>query len=78
MAVYVCQIPECDNELKPGSRLDTCSLCRASINRWAKRRPAEVIERRRKLHMYDHRMSEVVDDEPTLKPKPKKARGGAR
>jgi hypothetical protein len=37
---------------------------------WLKRRPAEVIERRRKLHMYDSRMDQLVDYKAD-----KKARG---
>lgn len=55
-----CIIENCNKELLPHARLPLCSLCRSSIGRWQKRRPAEVLERRRKLHLYDARMEEVV------------------
>jgi len=50
----------CGNDLKPGTKLPFCVNCRSSLGRWSKRRPAEVLERRRKLHLYDNRMSELV------------------
>jgi len=56
----VCAIDGCDNALKPRSRLPTCHLCRASIGAWGRRRPAEVVARRERLHVYDCRMAEVV------------------
>lgn len=58
----VCVLCE-ENELKPKSRLKTCSLCRSSFGRWARRSNAEIMNRRRKLHIYDMRM-EVVAREP--------------
>jgi hypothetical protein len=54
-----CAIPECDGETRPKSKLTMCSLCQGNLNRWLKRSVVEVLERRRKLHMYDHRMGKV-------------------
>jgi len=56
-----CAIPECVNDTPDGSKLPICPLCRRNIGSWLRRRPAEVLERRRKLHMYDHRMQKVVE-----------------
>ncbi len=58
----ICVLCE-ENELAPKSRLTTCSNCRGSFGRWAKRSNAEIMNRRRKLHIYDMRM-EVVAREP--------------
>lgn len=58
----LCIIAGCDEEIAEGSRLDTCHLCRASINSWNKRRPAEVVARRERLKKYDCRMATLVDD----------------
>lgn len=55
-----CSMEDCENLLAPHAKLAFCYLCRGSIGRWVKRRPADVLERRRKLHLYDHRMEEVV------------------
>jgi hypothetical protein len=60
----ICIICE-EQELKPRSQLPTCTLCRASMGVWARRRPAQVLERRRKLHIYDTRMEHVIDRSPT-------------
>jgi hypothetical protein len=56
----ICSIDGCDNALSPRSRLPACHLCRASIGAWSRRRPAEVVARRERLHVYDCRMAEVV------------------
>ena len=66
MKKELCNICE-ENPLSPRSRLPTCPNCRASINRWAKRKLSAVIERRRKLHIYDTRMSTLVDKPVQLK-----------
>lgn len=58
----ICVLCE-ENELAPKSLLSTCSGCRSSFGRWAKRSNAEIMNRRRKLHIYDMRM-EVVAREP--------------
>ena len=55
----ICIIDSCGNELSPRSTLDICALCRCTVYRWKKRRPAEVLERRRKLTMYQSRMDNV-------------------
>jgi hypothetical protein len=49
-----------ENELAPRSRLTTCSNCRSSMGLWGRRPAAEVLLRRRKLHIYDLRMENVV------------------
>lgn len=59
----ICDIEGCDEEIKPGSKLPTCHLCRASIGSWGKRRPAEVLARRERLKKYDCRMATLVDDQ---------------
>ncbi len=58
----ICVLCE-ENELAPKSQLTTCSNCRSSFGRWSKRSNAEILNRRRKLHIYDMRM-EVVAREP--------------
>lgn len=55
-----CVIAGCDNELSPRSRLDECPACRANLISWLKRRPAEVLERRLKLNLYDSRMQAIL------------------
>jgi hypothetical protein len=60
--VAKCAIPECENNTPPRSKLPVCPTCRGNIGSWKRRRPAEVLERRRKLHMYDNRMDIVVKD----------------
>jgi hypothetical protein len=51
----------CDeNELKPHSKLTTCTNCRASMGTWQRRTQAEILNRRRKLHIYDLRMENVI------------------
>jgi hypothetical protein len=50
----------CERELKPNSKLDACPVCRANINGWERRRPAEVLIRRAKLVLYSTRMADVI------------------
>lgn len=47
-------------ELSPRSKLTTCRNCRSSIGVWGRRPMIEVLNRRRKLHIYDMRMETVV------------------
>lgn len=61
MAANSCSIAGCDNPISPRSHFTACPLCRASMGTWLKRRAAEIVERRRKLQMYDSRMSELVE-----------------
>jgi hypothetical protein len=70
----ICATPGCINELTPRTKLETCSNCRASVGNWKKRRPAERLERRRKLKMYDNRMATLVEDSD-LKAHIRKQRG---
>ncbi|HEV8364588.1 MAG TPA: hypothetical protein VGQ52_13820 [Gemmatimonadaceae bacterium] len=47
----------------------TCRNCRANMHQWEKRRPAEILERSRKLRKYQRRMQQfavVKDDDVTL------------
>lgn len=62
-----CCIPGCVNELRPGGKLRTCQNCRHSLHAWEKRRPAEILERTRKLNLYRARMStfSVIADDDT-------------
>jgi hypothetical protein len=49
-----------ENELAPRSILLTCRNCRASMGAWGRRPAAEVLNRRRRLHIWDLRMENVV------------------
>lgn len=57
-----CIIEDCDNVVSDRSRLDACATCRASINRWLGRSPAEIYDRRQKLHKYTARIEPLVDE----------------
>jgi hypothetical protein len=57
-----CNITGCDNDIKPGSKLKTCENCRSGIGRWNRRRPVEVLEWRRKLTMYNARLTVVIKE----------------
>ena len=60
-------------------RMRTCAHCRASMHRWEKRRPAEIVERAHNLQLYSNRMSQfavVKDDEVQLKPREALERAG--
>jgi hypothetical protein len=54
-----CMITNCGAELSPRSSLPICPLCRSTIYRWRKRRPAEVLERRARLIKYSSRMENL-------------------
>ena len=56
-----CIIENCENTISERSVLDVCALCRNGMYRWKKRRPAEVLERRRKLTMYGSRMDNLIE-----------------
>lgn len=58
----VCSTLNCGNELKPNSQLDTCQTCRSSLYYWRKKRPAEVLDRRRRLRKYDDRLDTLIGD----------------
>lgn len=57
-----CIIENCDNLVSDNSRLDACEVCRASINRWRRRSPAEIFDRRQRLTKYGARLEPLVDD----------------
>jgi len=54
-----CIIENCDNSISERSQLTICPLCRCTLYRWSSRRPAEVLERRRRLTMYSSRMDNL-------------------
>ena len=55
-----CIIAGCENDINPRSKLSICELCRSGMGRWRKRRPAEVMERRRKLTVYGNRIEAML------------------
>jgi hypothetical protein len=59
----ICIIENCGNELSERSTLEICPTCRSSLYNWRKRKPAAVIERRKRLRKYDARMSTIVNDD---------------
>lgn len=64
----ICIINGCDNEA--GKRMKTCDLCRASMHRWEKRRPAEILQRSLQLNLYRNRMAQfsvVKDDDVSMR-----------
>lgn len=65
-----CIISGCPREAT--GRMRTCAHCRASMHRWEKRRPAEIVERAQNLRLYSNRMDQfavVKDDDVILKPR---------
>ncbi len=48
----------CGNEIKKGSSLNECTTCRHALYYWRNKRPAQIIERRRKLNVYGSRLDE--------------------
>jgi hypothetical protein len=54
-----CLIDNCDEDLRPGSRLAICEKCRATMHRWRKRSPADVMARRSRLAKYSDRMEKL-------------------
>lgn len=58
----ICETINCGNELSGRSQLTTCQTCRSSLYYWKKKRPAEVLDRRRRLHKYDDRLTVLIGD----------------
>jgi hypothetical protein len=52
-----CEVEECGNRLPEGSELTTCWQCRAGFRYWRKKKPAEVMLRRRRLRKYQDRLN---------------------
>lgn len=50
----------CQAELSPRSRSTECPTCRGNLLSWLKRRPAEVLNRRRQLNLYENRMQAIL------------------
>lgn len=57
-----CAIDGCDEEVREDSKSGLCHVCRASVYYWVKKRPAQVLVRRRKLTKYQSRLTEFFDD----------------
>jgi hypothetical protein len=73
----LCATPACINEFSDKSKLDTCPTCRGGLGYWKKKRPAQRLERRRKLTMYNARISTMAGAEDAeLKAYIKEKRGG--
>lgn len=58
----ICNICE-ERELKPGSKLPACSVCRGNMGGWVRRGVAAILSYRRKLQIRETRMDYLVDDE---------------
>ena len=63
MPTKFCAIEECGEELSANSRMETCPNCRSTQYRWNSRRPAQIVERRRKLALYSNRMDTFFEKE---------------
>ena len=59
-----CTIPGCHTELSGRSKLDECAACRAYLVTYLKARPAKVMERRQKIHLYDSRLQVIMPGDP--------------
>lgn len=55
----ICIIENCDVEISERSQLAICPLCRGTLYRWRKRRPAEILQRRTNLVKYSSRMDNL-------------------
>jgi predicted anti-sigma-YlaC factor YlaD len=58
-----CITENCENIVSDNSHLDACSACRAAINRWKRRSPAEIYNRRQQLTKYGARMEVLIDED---------------
>jgi hypothetical protein len=58
----ICNICE-ERELRPGSKLPACSVCRGNMGGWVRRGVAAILDYRRKLQIRETRMDYLVDDE---------------
>jgi hypothetical protein len=56
-----CVIEGCTNEVTGKTRSTLCSLCRHGLYYWLKKRPAQVLERRRKLTMWGGRLDTLLE-----------------
>lgn len=53
----------CDGEVTDQAKRGECVNCRATEYRWGKRKTGEIIERHRKLKLYDHRIQGLLPDD---------------
>jgi len=68
-----CVIDKCENLISERSQMDMCPTCRGGLHYWHKKRPAEILERRRKLTMYHSRLDTMVDDDEHVIPRRRRA-----
>lgn len=63
-----CSSYKCPHPVPDGARYangepaDKCTNCRRRKGRWAEKRPAERIERRHQLLLWESTLAEVIDD----------------
>ena len=55
-----CRTIKCEDE--GGNRTGYCTKCQAGFRYWEAKRPAEVLERSRKLTIYQSRVRSVIAD----------------
>jgi hypothetical protein len=55
-----CLIEGCENEVRKRSKRDICDCCSQGLRYWDERDHSDVIERQRKLKMYQSRMGTIV------------------
>lgn len=68
-------IHDCGRPIKKGSRLNECPVCRHALYYWRGKRPAQIVERRRKLNVYGSRLDEHFDTSgKTTTPRPERRR----
>lgn len=66
----VCIVEGCDGEISDRSSSKVCATCRAGVYRWMKRKPSEIMNRRRNLTKYSTRLG-MVTGENFIDPLPK-------
>lgn len=57
--VRKCAIITCDNPATPKTQF--CENCGANVHTWLRRRPAERLQRKAKLMLYNGRMDTVLE-----------------
>jgi hypothetical protein len=67
-----CITEECDNFLKPGSKLLHCTTCRHGLYYWNRKSVAQVVERQKRLTMLNSRLDAITVKSKTNKPKGRK------
>jgi hypothetical protein len=67
-----CITEECDNSLKPGSKLLHCETCRHGLYYWHRKSVAQVVERQRRLTMLNSRLDAITVKNKSKQPKGRK------